>query len=265
MNVCGSAGRCLGAIIAVCAFGCKQDLATGRGGTGGQFGTTGAGGAVSSTGGRSMGGGGDAGYGGGTGGVGTGGVGGAGGLAGAGGHPISAVPPLHRPTAAVCSDAGGPLSGYDGGTRFPVADGGDIRCTTDSMCPACSNGLPDRCVSVAVLINGGVGGAAGSLCACDQCTGDQDCGSKGVCACGTLGGNICLPGNCRVDSDCGPGGYCSPSSPRACGTGDLGYYCHTAQDQCRADADCSGLGYSPYCAYSIEAAIWTCAMGRCAG
>lgn len=276
MRAYGTVGRLLGVAIVVWALGCKNDLTTGQGGTGGKGGTTGTGGSTSSTGGSTSTGGtntggststGGASTGGtniATGGVGgLGGVAGTGGVAGAAGHPVSAVPPVHRPTAAVCSDAGAPLSGYDGGPRWPTADGGTIRCTTASTCPACANGLPDRCLGLNVLSNSAVGGASGSssICACDECISDQDCGPKGVCSCGTLGGNICLSGNCRVDSDCGAGGFCSPSTPRSCSGGSLGYYCHTAQDQCRADADCQGLA----CTYSIEAAIWTCATMYCAG
>ena len=273
MRAYGSVGTLLGVTIAVCALGCKQDLTTGQGGTGGGVGTTGAGGAAQSTGGNTGGntqsaGGNTGGSTLSTGGVGgtttsTGGVGGAGGVGGIGGaagHPVSAVPSQHRPTATVCSDAGAPLSGYDGGLRGPTTDAsitGTIRCTTANTCPACSNGLPDRCVF------GGGGGGSGSNCACDECVSDQDCGPKGVCSCGTLGGNVCLSGNCRVDSDCGPGGYCSLSAPRYCGGGGQGYYCHTAQDQCRADADCQGVGSS--CTYSPEAAIWTCATAHCGG
>jgi hypothetical protein len=254
MRAYWSVGRLLGVAVAAWALGCsKSDVTTGQGGTGGQGGTTGVGGSTSTGGTNTA-----------TGGVGgLGGLTGTGGMAGAAGHPVTAVPPLHRPTAVVCSDAGAPLSGYEGGTRLPTADGGTIGCTTASTCPACSNGLPDRCVALNVLTNGGGGGASGSssICASDECISDQDCGPKGVCSCGTQGGNICLFGNCRVDSDCGPGGYCSPSTPRSCSGGSRGYYCHTAQDQCRADADCQGLA----CTYSIEAAIWTCATIYCAG
>ena len=165
MRAYGSVGTLLGVTIAVCALGCKQDLATGQGGTGGGVGTTGAGGSTQSTGGNTGGntqstGGNTGGSTLSTGGVGgittsTGGVGGTttstggvGGVAGAAGHPVSAVPSQHRPTATVCSDAGAPLSGYDGGLRGPTSDAsitGQIRCTTANTCPACSNGLPDRC------------------------------------------------------------------------------------------------------------------------
>ncbi len=261
MRAYRSVGTLLGVTLAVCALGCKQDLTTGTTGSGG------ASGIGASTGGNTLNTGAFGGSGPSTGGVvGTGGLAGTGGVAGTGGHPVTAVPSQHRPTATVCSDAGAPLSGYDGGLRGPTGDAGItglVQCTTDSACPACSNGLTDRCVALSTLSSGG-GGRPGSACACDECNSDQDCGAKGVCACGTLGGNICLTGNCRVDGDCGPGGYCSLSAPRYCGGGAQGYYCHTAQDQCRAAVDCQGT-FQSSCTYSIEAAIWTCATTYCAG
>ncbi|HKU40744.1 MAG TPA: hypothetical protein VJR89_21435, partial [Polyangiales bacterium] len=54
--------------------------------------------------------------------------------------------------------------------------------------------------------------------------------------------NRCLAGNCRVDADCGQSGYCSPSFG-SCGSldGVVAYYCHTCQDECIDDEDCSRL------------------------
>jgi hypothetical protein len=63
-----------------------------------------------------------------------------------------------------------------------------------------------------------------------------------VCACGVA--NQCKKGNCRIDSDCGPGGYCSPATD-ACGA-VLGYYCHTAADECVNDDDCAGRDAGPF-------------------
>jgi hypothetical protein len=56
-----------------------------------------------------------------------------------------------------------------------------------------------------------------------------------VCACGIA--NQCKKGNCRLDSDCGQGGYCSPAID-TCGA-VLGYYCHSASDECVNDEDCT--------------------------
>jgi hypothetical protein len=244
-----------------------------HGGTGG---TSATGGFPGSGGTTNSGGGGDAGYWGGTGGVGgtggaagTGGVAGIGGIAGGGGaggvagHPVTAVPPVHRAIAMACSDGGAALTIDGGDTRWPTGDGGVytglIHCTTDSSCPPCADGLRDRCVAL------GGGGASGApVCACDQCNHDSDCGPNGVCSCDGSTGNICLTGNCRVDSDCGPAGYCSPSSAGAgCGSSPTGYYCHTPQDQCRADSDCPGFPYK--CNYSAPAGFWACTQNFCAG
>jgi hypothetical protein len=91
---------------------------------------------------------------------------------------------------------------------------------------------------------------------------DTDCSAGEVCACHgsafLTGGNACIAGNCRVDSDCGPGSFCSPSMSPNCG-GLLGYFCHTPQDQCVNDIDCTGYG-PQVCTYSTSSASWQCAM-----
>jgi hypothetical protein len=99
-------------------------------------------------------------------------------------------------------------------------------------------------------------------CSYDTCADDAACSPNETCAChGTTyndGGNTCVTGNCRVDSDCGVGGYCSPSaSTTGCGGGIAGYYCHTVEDQCINDSDCTG-GAGEVCAYSAVDLAWTC-------
>jgi hypothetical protein len=106
-------------------------------------------------------------------------------------------------------------------------------------------------------------------CTYDACEHDTDCTGE-TCAChgspymASLG-NSCVQGNCRIDADCGANGYCSPSEdPNSCG-GLLGYYCHTANDQCIDDSDCasSGVGLE-VCGYSTTTNIWSCRMeGLC--
>jgi hypothetical protein len=202
---------------------------------------------------------------------GVGGVAGAAGVGGAAGHSLTTVPSQHRAAAMVCSSdaaaAGLPTRGYDGGERGPVdSDGGAlISCSTSASCPACSNGLTDRCFS-----SGGGGGSGNPHCQCDECNSDQDCGQTDVCACegAVVGqaatiGNVCVSANCRVDADCGPGGFCSPTwfSQFAVLVID-GYYCHTPNDQCRDDADCES---STRCSYSSEAGLWTCFNSGVAG
>ncbi|MFO0601572.1 MAG: hypothetical protein U0324_00290 [Polyangiales bacterium] len=170
------------------------------------------------------------------------------------------VPRLHRPTAVACpSDR--PASSCDPG----VGSGPPVACRADSECAAGVNG---RCVG---------NPHDGCRCNYDTCARDSDCMTGGPCACrlasrGSSGANVCLAGNCRVDADCGAGGYCSPTYG-SCGeyTGVVGYYCHTPQDQCVDDEDCSAvldggfLGQRPYCMYTREAGRWTCSNSGCAG
>jgi hypothetical protein len=270
MKTYPGAARISGFVIAVLHFsaaGCSSGgQVTGTGGhPGGAAGSgagAGSGGAAGSPGGRS-GGGGSAGGDGGL--AEVGGGGGSGQQGGAGGRSLTATPTYHRATATVCSpalaEAGLPPASYVyGGVREPIPpDGGSsdyVRCS-GSDCPPCSSGLVDRC-DIQLF-----------TCACDQCNVDQNCGVTGVCACntrtgGVTPGNVCVPSNCRVDADCGPGGFCSPTGAVGCGrSGRLaGYYCHTPNDQCRDNADCSP---DEACAYSPEAGIWICSNGHCAG
>jgi hypothetical protein len=199
---------------------------------------------------------------------GGGGVVGGGGVAGAGGRALTSAPSQHRAVAAVCStvaaDAGLPTHGYDGGARDPVnPDGGGISCSASADCPACPNGLTDRCMRSYSMSTGTI-----TYCLCDDCNSDQDCGPTGVCNCdGTLGqtpniGNQCIAGNCRVDADCGPVGFCSPTFGSDNGVLFIeGYYCHTPKDQCRDDSDCP----FKHCSYSPEAGTWTCFFDSVAG
>lgn len=104
-------------------------------------------------------------------------------------------------------------------------------------------------------IDGNAHCTSGHLCSYDECTLDDPCGPKGVCACRAqfnTPGNVCVFGDCHVDGDCPAGQLCSPSVER--GT-IAGYHCHTLCDRCHTDADCQpGLA----CAYSAEIEIWDC-------
>lgn len=214
---------------------------------------------------------------GGTGGLVTTGSGGAiGGAAGAmtatgGAAGRSTVPDSHRASAAACTavpEAGVWNSSYDGGfytastggLSAPTGpDGGSITCASDSDCPPCANGQPDRCHSVPQTLHG-------PWCICDQCNTDQDCGPGAVCVCNQRGWsgaqyqNQCVSAQCRVDADCGPGGFCSPSQG-PCGV-IQGYYCHTAADKCWSYTDCTaGNG----CLYSPATGAWGCGPDVCSG
>ena len=161
-----------------------------------------------------------------------------------GGTIETETPVLHRATATDCAAT----------SSAPKA------CTLDTDCQTL--GLSIKCVS--------------GTCAVDQCVRDADCGATGVCSCkgqtrgyaGASPGNACVKSNCRVDTDCGAGGWCSPSYDD-CGAfyGVQGYWCHTASDACRNDADCGGdggMGQS-WCGYDQVTGAWACKTGGCAG
>ena len=187
-------------------------------------------------------GGGDAGVGGadGSGGA-AGGSAGSGGAGGASGR----VPKKHRALAEGCDDMRGP------GSNTNQSEGS---CTTDADCTEGRNG---RCEDFRGDIH----------CSYDTCFDDDGCDGTHVCACG--GGfwsdnNVCLrEGNCRTDGDCGPGGYCSPSLGD-CGeySGVVGYFCHTAEDECVDDEDCEG---GDHCAFDPVTDRWMCSDTACVG
>ena len=176
------------------------------------------------------------------------------------------------------SSSGGSSSGPDGGRvplnhrtddsacSQPAAPGdcsigeGDGECAADNACTAGTDG---RCVQ-------NNGGAIFCTCTYDTCTHDADCAAGQTCACHgstyTYGdGNTCIAGNCRVDADCGAGNYCSPAdNVNSCGS-LLGYFCHTPQDTCIDDSDCTNSSSGPQvCTYSSTAGHWQCKVqGLC--
>jgi hypothetical protein len=133
-------------------------------------------------------------------------------------------------------------------------------CLIDSQC---TTGENPRCTPS--------GGNARPSCQSDACFADTDCPKGNVCECGGSAGvgrfaNVCLAGNCSVDSDCGSDGYCSPSYGTSCGAygGIVGYFCHTAHDQCTNDDECVDGG-AGYCAFQPATNRWTCFYSFCAG
>ncbi len=156
------------------------------------------------------------------------------------------APMRHRVSDAACATA--PAAG-----ACPIPSGPPVSCHADSDCSTGRNG---RCI-------GSRGGAFTCFCTYDTCARDSDCSMGGPCAChgepyAGGSGNTCVPGNCRTDSDCGAGGYCSPSlSPSGCG-GLGGYYCHTPQDLCVDDEDCSTSSGPQSCSFVAARARWEC-------
>lgn len=118
-----------------------------------------------------------------------------------------------------------------------------LGCTKNADCGAGKNG---RCV---------VDGDA-TRCVYDACASSSECPGVAVCECGSA--NVCVSGGCLTDADCGRGGYCSPS---ACEVGDgVPHFCHTTEDACLDDADCSGIDV---CRYQASSRTWRCVTSAC--
>jgi hypothetical protein len=141
----------------------------------------------------------------------------------------SGVAAVHRASAATCTAPRAPSVTHDGGfnPNNPYAT-----CHADAECTQGKNG---RCQ--------GVFNSAACACNYDECNADADCASGGACVCRTtnsIAGNYCATkGNCLTDTDCGSG-YCSPSRVGdTCNAASIAYYCHTSDDECTNDSDCS--------------------------
>ena len=229
--------------------------AGGRAGGGGQGGT----GDVPATGGAESGGFGA----GGSAGAGAGGAAGNAGSGGSSGAP-GRVPAVHRAAAVSCD---GTRPYFDAGApKTDAAVGPPVECRTHADC---TSGVNGRCVG---------NGHDGWRCTYDACFSDADCpgtdggpggGRAGVCACENgfrSDNNSCLyAGDCRTDADCGTRGYCSPTLGMCGGYAPfIGYYCHTAADECIDDADCTGTGIN-YCAWSELKGHWACSNSICVG
>jgi hypothetical protein len=105
------------------------------------------------------------------------------------------------------------------------------------------------------------------------CATDSDCPSAmEACGCDDTGG-ACVQALCHVDSDCGAGGYCSPSYDLlvvGCNSNNtptasreiLGFYCHTAADDCNNDSDCM---QGQTCGWVSYLGRWSCVVSACSG
>jgi len=121
-------------------------------------------------------------------------------------------------------------------------------CSSHSECAEGNNG---RCSS------------DGVECTYDECFVDEDCQPGALCDCagGRDTSHRCLPVECRSDRDCTGGMGCSPSPAVECPVPVVGYYCHTAADECAVDGDCSGP--LAYCAFNPSSRAWVCATQTC--
>jgi hypothetical protein len=169
------------------------------------------------------------------------GTGGAGGFR-AGTVVSPRVPTAHRPEVASCVGVNAPPepSNATYGTCKKHAD--------------CTQGKNGRCIH-------GIGnGYNNYYCVYDSCGTDADCDAGKVCFCSPNDAARCLSvGNCRTDADCGGGSYsyCSPSTGMDCAgyhTIDS-YHCHTPQDTCLDNSDCTG---TDYCNFDPYDGRWKC-------
>jgi hypothetical protein len=136
-----------------------------------------------------------------------------------------------------------------------------LPCVTDEDCAVFTDaGYP---LTGACVATGG-----GKQCSYDDCLRDSDClTATDVCVCPNdlpqtppQRENVCTHGTCRSDSECGDGLYCSPSFRVYCGEASLdAFYCHTCEDTCLDDADCSGSR----CTYDPSIGHWACEAGPC--
>ena len=159
------------------------------------------------------------------------------------------VPIDHRPDDSQCAAPRPPGNCQSNGVG-PLNS-----CSSDSQCV--DGGANGRCLAP--------GGPPGCFCSYDACRSDTDCAAGQACVChGSAyagGGNVCMAGNCRVDSDCGNGGSCSPAHLCAAAVGvGIGYYCHTNEDQCVNDSDCS---MRDVCTWSSVDSRWECRQQVC--
>ena len=185
-------------------------------------------------------------------------------------HPSSGacegrVPLQHRPAGTACPQERAPGSVFVNTCSPGLAN----LCTQDADCTAGTNG---RCLPNSRL-------SCAGQCEYDDCFSDSDCPASQPCACrasaSDSSANSCLAGsNCRIDADCGPCGFCSPTpvspfcvcdSPAFCNPPDPhascgdscghGYFCHTRQDTCMEDSDCTGRDK---CSFDLPSQTWAC-------
>jgi hypothetical protein len=172
-------------------------------------------------------------------------------------------------TADVCSGPGGSCQNI----TINGCCNTDMDCTKGNLCSSAKCPMPGG-----FCVGGSIPGCCNVDSDCadnDACTTDKECGSAAVCFCrdpNAATANVCAHGNCVTDSDCN-GDYCSPSGllvdvscRSGLSAGQLGYFCHTASDECRDDLDCAGKPglLTPICAFSTSTLHWACVSAPCA-
>lgn len=163
------------------------------------------------------------------------------------------VPKNHRAAAEACT------ADRPAGTTGAGPDEGE--CLADADCTAGTNG---RCIQDL---------GKPRACSYDECATDDDCGGGSVCECRNPAkhdANVCVHGNCRTDADCGEGGYCSPSAvtldpfcTEGVPIGSVGYFCHTAGDECTDDDECTSTSAFPGCFFDVDKMRFACFPVQC--
>jgi hypothetical protein len=124
-----------------------------------------------------------------------------------------------RTSSATCSDHYPP--GGDCGAGYGV-------CSSDADCTDRPYG---SCGYAADIV---------AACHCEYgCVSDADCGSGQICMCAPLDhGTRCIDAACQSDADCDPGYRCALSLGIVWKGEWPSVRCHSAADECQADADC---------------------------
>jgi len=183
------------------------------------------------------------------------------------------TPSVHRAAADVCGSR--PVfSDAAATTDADCVAAATCACVSDLQCvPQNAFQTEGRCGQVIRGAGQGLDSCPSTCerCTYDTCHADSDCVSTaasglGICDCretpdhgldnaSHANPNYCVYGNnCRVDTDCKTGlPYCSPSADPNCGN-FAGYFCHTSDDECVDNSDCS----SGVCAWMATAKHWLC-------
>src|SRR5215471_12809515 len=160
---------------------------------------------------------------------------------------VGRVPKQHRASGSICPMQRGP-----GLVCMVGSASTGNKCATDADCATGANG---RCFSP----NGPPPACGPASCSYDECKSDMDCPARVPCFCrqsaGSSAPNVCVVGgNCAVDADCGPRGYCSPGGFEGFCSTPM-YFCHTANDTCIDDSDCTRVGAGPLRACNYDARL----------
>jgi hypothetical protein len=155
-----------------------------------------------------------------------------------------------------------------GGTCRPTLGAGDTTCIPTGECqtiPLYSCGYPafsEDCHSDADCTAAPGGTCQLSVagqCRYNECQVDSDCGPMARCDCQEV--NRCVEAQCFSADDCG-GFACDASLALMCGNiyPPVGYYCRSAQDECRGNDDCAG---NRSCVYDPAVSHWACSSDVC--